>query len=260
MFLILCGCTLVSDADIAGKFMGDSGAGAVGGDHDSDAPPDSDDTSEAADTAAAADTADSGGDTADAGYEIEPRTLLGRVFKFVLSDATIEEPPGIGSILGGYMTEPWVVEVEYADASSIDFLMGTGVREGDGTVTQELCAATGELERGDFAGNPRFGAGPGELTIDYAGSPLALTDVVYDGMFTEDLTEISEGALSMLMDTRPLDELLGSDVCDTVAAFGVECETCPDGSPECLFLRASDVTAEYVLGLDLVEVADGACD
>jgi hypothetical protein len=75
--------------------------------------------------------------------------------------------------------------------------------------------------------------------------------VVITGTFDGSYETIEDGVFEGLIDTRPLDEAFGQDVCDLVGAFGAACVTCADGAEKCLEFRAENIEAPWIEGLDL---------
>ena len=181
--------------------------------------------------------------------------MVGRTYQFSFADATIEEPPGVGGLLGGYIEQDLLVEVTDVADPLIDFMGGLS-EAGSSPPEQDLCAATADLADGDLSANPYFVVGPTELTMEASGVAITLFELEVSGVFVDDGDAIEDGEITGLIDTRPLDSLVGGGegaVCDLVGSFGASCEDCPDGDTFCLRMKAVDIEAPWIEGLDLEE-------
>jgi len=230
-------------------------------DTDTDTDTDSDtdtDTDTDADTDTDTDT-DTDADT-DAD-PVEPAETIGRVYSFSLDDATIEQPSGLGTLVDGQLTQSILLEVQYADATSMDLLVGLSLP--DRFEDQDYCAATSSLPGASFAENPSFSVGPSSLSISANGLTLSLEEVYLSGTFAADLSEITNGELSALLDTTPLDTLAqeyGVDTaCELLAYIGASCVECPDGSETCVEFVATKMLGVSA-SLDLQEIQGNYCD
>ena len=210
------------------------------------------------------DTNDTGGDTdtvdTDPSNDVDPASLVGRVYDFNINDATIS-PEGLGSVMSGQITQDLLLEVASADASSIAFLGALSVSGDPGA--QDYCAQTMDITGGSLVGNPDFSVGPTNLTMDVAGNAITLTDVYLSGTFSADLSEIVNGEMNALIDSRPLDSAFGlneGDICSYGSMLGFKCQACADGEDFCIAFSASKIRAEYDSKLDLVDVAGTNCE
>jgi len=232
----------------------DTASGDTGGDTDSG-------TDTGVDTG---DTSDTGGDTdtvdTDPSNDVNPDDLVGRVYDFSINHATIS-PSGLGSVLSGQINQDFLLEVEAADSTSIDFLAGLSVA--DDPTTQDYCVQTISMTGGSFAGNPSFSIGPADLSLNVAGTDVTLSNVTISGTFTDDLSQIKAGELDALIDSRPIDASLGQPdgtVCGYGSVFGFTCEACPDGEEYCIAFSATKVTADQLETTDVIEVAGTNCE
>ncbi len=233
----------------------DSGEGDTESDADTDADTDSDTD---ADTDSDTD-ADTDSDT-DADTEPVSEDLTGRTYAVNIADATIVDPPGIGSLLGAYLTQQILLGVESATETELEILGALSVED---TTTQDYCLATIDFPTADFSGNPDFAIGPTDLTMAVSGYTLTISQFEVSGTFASDGTYFDDGVVAGSIDTRPLDPLIGGGegaICDLVGSFGASCSACPgDGEFFCLGLRAEDVYGEEVSGA-LVPVAGTNCE
>lgn len=192
---------------------------------------------------------------------VEPAETVGLVYSFALEDATIEKPSGLGTLIDGQLNQSIVVEVQAADALTMDLLVGLSAA--DTSDEQDYCAATTSLTDASFAENPSFSVGPSTLSISAQGITLTLEDVYLSGTFSADLSEITNGELSALMDTEPLDALAeeyGADsACTLLSYIGASCVDCADGEETCVEFVATKMLGEGVK-MDLVEIQGNYCD
>jgi hypothetical protein len=223
---------------------------------DDTAPVGTDDTSADADADADADTdTDSDTDPVVAG------DTIGKTYSFSLDDATISKPAGMGTLLDGQLTQSVLLEVQYADETSMDLMLGLSLP--DEWAEQDYCVATSALPGASFAENPSFNAGPTSLSVTANGITLSLDDLYLSGTFAADLSEITNGKLSALLDTRPLDELAQSygvdTACELLAYIGASCIDCPDGNESCVEFEATKMLGKGA-EMDLEEIQGSNCD
>jgi hypothetical protein len=233
----------------------DSGAAGVDGDADTDTDSDTDtDTDTDSDTDTDTDT------DADADPVVAEDTI-GRVYSFSLDDATIVKPAGMGTILDGQLTQSILLEVQYADAASMDLLLGLSLP--DEWDAQDYCVATSELTGASFTDNPRFEVGPTQLAVSANGVTLTLDAVYLSGTFAADLSEITNGHLASLLDTTPLDPFAqqygASSACDLLSYIGSSCVECSDGRETCVEFEATKMTGNFA-SIDLAPIQGNACD
>ncbi|MSQ03344.1 MAG: hypothetical protein EXR71_15870 [Myxococcales bacterium] len=184
------------------------------------------------------------------------------MYDFDVANATIEEPSGLESVLSSNINQSVLMEVAYADAASLDFLVGLSIAD-DPTV-QDYCTATTTVEGASFVENPSFDVGPTELSMVVAGYAVYLTDVYFSGTFAADMSEITDGSIAGVLDTRPLDDLAGGKegaVCQLAAMMGgASCVACADGEEFCLELLVTKIQAPWLDKTDLSEVAGNLCE
>lgn len=206
--------------------------------------------------------------TSSLGTSIADDSLLeGRTFNLALADARIVEPPGIGTLLSSELdgVTIYVGVTELTDDSKLKMLGALG-REGAATPTQEYCDPSIDFPVADFANSPHFViGGEGSTDISVAGVTVTIDNLEIAGDFASDLSFFGGGTLKGTIDTRPLDIEFGEGeegfICNTASALGVVCQPCSsDQQPFCLSLVADSLTAEYVAGLELVEILGNDCE
>ena len=176
-----------------------------------------------------------------------------------LSTATYTAPSGMGAILGSYIENKLLIDVLSVGSRTIDMrgALATTARR----PTQDYCKASMEFPTGTFA-DPDFVVGPSDVVLDIGGYDVPVYDFTLTGSFSSDLLEFTDGTLSGLLDTSPLDPLVGSAgaICDLASSFGASCVSCPDGSESCLEVAAEDIVGADVPGLEVFEIAGADCD
>ncbi len=194
----------------------------------------------------------------------DPASLLGRTYAVDLASARITEPPGIGSVLSGYLTTDILLGVSAVDGGSLDML-GAVARADVSPDEQDTCSPTFPFPTADFTAEPYFAVGPQTVTLSIGGYDVDISDLQITGTFASDGTYFGGGTLSGSLDTRPLSALVDDSgdpgaICDLAINFGAECIACPsDGEPYCLTLVADEILAEQVRRLTLVDVGGTNC-
>ncbi len=205
----------------------------------------------------------------------DPSSLTGSVFALDLQadDVEIVIPAGVGSVLESYLEIALLLEVESADASTLQIFAALG-SDSDGEV-QEFCDPTLPFPDADFTGAPYFQLGPQTTTISAAGLDVEIRDLFISGTFAADGSYWGGGVLQGSVDTRPLVPLLedcdfnestpetdddceDGAICELVEGFGVACEDCGDGTEFCLEIKAIGLGGDSV-STDLDVVALGDC-
>lgn len=192
----------------------------------------------------------------------DPTSLVGRTYNLDLLNANITEPPGVGSILAGYLGDviilfsPTAVD---AGAGSIEVLGALGQDEGG--VGQDMCYPTLGLtdETPGSFDNPYFQVGPTTFEADIADIHVVIGDLLISGDFAADGSAVEEAVFAGLLDARDFAGLLGDDadgVCALLGTLGISCQTCPDSEVYCLSIHAQDIHAGEVLGAPLTPRSD----
>ncbi len=190
----------------------------------------------------------------------DPSTLVGNVYTLPLTEGRFVEPPGVGDLLGGLLTVNVLIEVAEASATEIR-MMGAISMDGNPNA-QDLCTETIDFPTAaDFSGNPFFAIGPEDTTLNVSGVSVTVDDLSITGAFSNDGTSMEGASLAGVIDTRPLEPLVGADACELLAGFGIPCIPCPSGDGDfCLALEVQDMTAVQVNGLDLVPRSQAEID
>jgi len=191
----------------------------------------------------------------------DPSDLVGGTWALELSAGDITEPPGIGAVLGSYLTYTALVGVTAASDSTIS-LMLTIASQDSAPPAQDPEVNTRSWPDADFTASPAFSLGLDDLTAPVAGYTIPAEQVTLTGTFAPDGSYIGGAEVAGYLDTSALAPIIDPSspgaVCDLAATFGASCEACPsDGSPYCLSFREEHIPAERVDGLTLVEVTDG---
>lgn len=206
-------------------------------------------------------TGDLGGDLAEG-----PESLVGRTYAVALGDARFVKPEGVGSLLGGLLTQDILVGVTAASDTEINMM---GALSQEGSTDQDRCEPSIEFPvAADFSEAPFFAIDADELALTIADFNVGIKDFTLSGTFASDGSYMGGAVLAGLLDARDLVEALigggiledGSDassVCDLISAFSVACEACSDGEEFCLSIHVDQIMAEET-GSELV--AQDECD
>ncbi|NOY27866.1 MAG: hypothetical protein GXP62_18535 [Oligoflexia bacterium] len=183
--------------------------------------------------------------------------VIGNAYVIDLDGADFVEPAGIADLLLGQLNNSILLGVT---ATSPDLEM-IGAISVEGSTDQDLCNESIPFPAADFSNSPYFEMGPADTTISMAGFDVEILQLSITGTFASDGSYIGGATLGGELDARLLAPLVGDllgtkdpDVlCQTVAGFGVSCQTCSsDGEPYCLAIYVRDITADS-LGTSLVE-------
>ncbi len=157
-------------------------------------------------------------------------SLIARVWEADLATATWVEPVGIGALLGAFIERRWWI-------TPVELTPGTGellLAPVAGGV-QELCVPTTRVYTDQLLAGAPTVAGPLDFTSDLDGIPVEARDIVMTGSVAANGSSLDSVRLSYWVDTVPLVDFVApggadNEVCGLVAAFGVSCTPCPDGS------------------------------
>jgi hypothetical protein len=195
---------------------------------------------------------------------VRPVDLLGRVYHGDLKDADWLKPVGLTDLALQYLDDNLLLSVMAADDAQIQFLGAQ--TDGLDSTDQKPCAVAGPLPVANFVENPTViwsaaSASFSVRTSDLTDSAMALEDVELSGQFKADGSAIRSVSVTGLLDTRPLVIQLGDPdadddvICELLAAFSTNCETCADGKDLCVAfafenLRLDEITASVTEDLD----------
>jgi len=191
--------------------------------------------------------------TSEVGDPVNANSLVGRTYELDLANGRWVEPLGIGSMLGGLLGDEahGFIGVTQATSSEISFMAAPS----DGNGNQDFCATTYDFPvASDFTANPAFLVEADALDLVVDGLNLTLEDMAFSGAFSPDGSYIDGVMAAGTIDVNVLTDLVGDDPCDLLAAVGVACEECSDGSgPHCLSVLVDSLTAPEVPGVTLVQ-------
>ena len=206
--------------------------------------------------------------TSDLGGALEdgPDSLIGNTYAVALGEARFVKPEGVGSLLGGLLTQDILVGVTAADDTTISMM---GALSQEGSLEQDRCEPSIEFPvAADFTEAPFFSINADELALTVADFNVAINDFTLSGTFASDGSYMGGAVLAGLLDARDLVEALigggileegsnAQDVCDLIGAFSVNCEACSDGEEYCLSIHVDQIMADKT-GSTLV--AQDECD
>jgi hypothetical protein len=183
-------------------------------------------------------------------------TVDGEDYWLDLGTANFVEPPGMGALLGQYLSEAYiaihVVDVDDT-GGTIDAFGGYLAPDAPGYL-QDLCVETLPLtdQQPGLWANPFMQVGPSDATFGIEGYPVDMFDVLVTGSFATDGSQLQQGTFGGDIDTRGMDPLIDPQAkvgatCQLMASLGIYCDPCPDGTgPYCLYLYATDIVAPQV--------------
>jgi hypothetical protein len=188
-------------------------------------------------------------DFTTAGDPVDGGSLVNNTYGVDFAEVEFVEPPGIEAFLGDITLEYLLLQVESYDAGSSELgLVGSiGVEDG-GDVYQGACYEVIPFPSVDFTANPVFRAGPSTLGFDIGyGIVVTLESMYFQAAFSDDGSELQGITINGDVDTRPLDDLAGFDVCSTLVILGISCTPCAsDGATKCLYTELAADTAALV--------------
>ena len=183
-------------------------------------------------------------------------SLQGNTYRIDLTSATFSQPPGFGSLVGGFF-ENYLLMGIISDNNGQ--LRARGAISEAGGYSQDECLPTEEgFSTGSFSSSPYFSFPPFEASLPFGGMGFVLENVRISGVFASDGSYFEDGVISGVMDARDnfhLFEGLGlemesaSDFCGLFAGFGVSCESCSDGQSYCVDFELVDIYAPVQSGI-----------
>ncbi len=176
--------------------------------------------------------------------------LEGRTWQLDIGAGHWVEPFGVGPLLGALIERDLLLGVEAWTGADLEMV---AVAEEGGE--QPVCWRTIASDA-DFSNDPYFVYTATVVEAQLGEEDLTLYDVVFSGSFAADGSAIEGGTIDATVDSRGLVPLLTGGppdaVCQLVAALGVFCEPCPDGSGTfCLPARVEAIPGAEVPGLTL---------
>ncbi len=157
--------------------------------------------------------------------------------------------PNVGELLAGELqTNSILFMVQSADTAQID-LVGAAGYEFRGATAQYPCTVAIDFAAAPFTAHPFFSAGPLDAEMEANDIAFDIYDLAVEGTFSDDATEATDVTVTGLLDTRPLAEGLGLDICSLAVSFGDTCVACPDAEPYCLELHVEDASSPWREGL-----------
>lgn len=260
--VLFAACTTVSVASDKGdKGPSENSDADTDTDSDSDADADSD-TDTDSDSDADSDSDSDADSDSDTDSDIDDwTTIIGWTYAFDLGNATIEEPAGVGALLGAYINQQLLLGITNISDTTLDTMGALSVADSK-PPEQDICYPTFNFPTADFDA-PDFGLGPQDVPLSLAGYDVTFEQMEMEGTFNSDATEIKDGVLAGMINMLGLDGQFGDgstgSACDTLAGYGVNCEACPSSEGDyCLPFRAVDMTAPLIDGT-LTEVITSGC-
>jgi len=195
-------------------------------------------------------------------------SLVDKSYLLNLADGRFVEPAGVGSLIGTFLTDVYVivgVNSEDTVASTLAMSGALGVDNGAG-VEQDMCTPTIDFPiDADYSENPYFSVEGENVPIAVEGFEIEIGSMEITGAFSPDATYIDGASLAGKIDTRPLGELfdLGTDenaVCDFLATLQLACEDCGNGEVFCLSMVVDSMDADELPGVTLVPLTQDDVD
>lgn len=173
---------------------------------------------------------------------IDATSLAGNTYWFSLGEAEYLQPEGLGPVLATFLTEPLLIGVGTSDGSLVQILGTQGVESG-GEVSLDSSFPVWDFGNATLDG-AYFESDPTDISLDYGCATIPIYGFSLQGTFAPDGSSIGGGAAQGLGDSSEMGCLLPGGggnpdaVCDYGAAFGVQCDECPDGTQRCLTIEA----------------------
>jgi hypothetical protein len=192
--------------------------------------------------------------------EAPPSSLAGNTYYVDMSVATYTQPPGVGTIIRQFLTNPLLIDITAASDAELTIIGAQGlIDDVTAEVSQDTDYETWDFGSADFATRPYFAAVSNETTFTYGGQDIPVYDFSFDGTFSPDAETIGGMNFSGLGDTRNMGPLLnlGNDpdaACNLIEGVGVECIPCRDGEEYCVMLVGYFEDATLQPDLSVVEV------
>jgi len=189
-----------------------------------------------------------------------PDERIGLVYFLDLSDEsfTFVEPAGLGLLLQTQIPDDdgAVFAADSLVGGTVNMMFGAAmVLNPAGNPAHWIWEQT-EHDTSYASGtwnDPQFQVGPFAMYITIDAVDVWFGDAWLSGSYAADASEVTGAEVSFLVDTTPLDDLVGMDICSLAT-----CTTCPAGCPnpgdECVQVTATGGTCPLLDGLQLVEL------
>lgn len=172
------------------------------------------------------------------------------------SDITwISPSDSAGDALTGQLDADHLLIMVQSSGATIDTVAAAGQIH-NGALIQYQCAYAIDFPANSFAGNPAFTAGPMDASLSSGSTEVPVYDLQFTGTFATDAGSIRNTEVTGLIDSRPVSDSLGYDICDFLPLYGDECVACPDGEVKCIALDIIDSSSPY----DSTVIVDAAID
>jgi hypothetical protein len=191
---------------------------------------------------------------------IEPETLEGRTYALDMSTVTWVKPTLASAFSGSITAEYVLTEAVSFDASAntMDAIGAIGDTSSSGDIEQTPCLDTIPYDNADFSGNPTFVAGPTTMSLDTDYGTVTMEKFTVTATFAHGGDDLVDIDITGNVDTRPLDDAAGFDVCATSASFGESCVKCEDGVKKCLPTEITSDDAPWIVDL-VIDPALSVC-
>jgi hypothetical protein len=92
------------------------------------------------------------------------------------------------------------------------------------------------------------------------GTVVPVYELKFTGTFNADGSAVTNSEVTGLIDSRPVSDSLGMDICDLLPIYGDSCVACPDGEIACIALDVQDRSSPLEAGLVIDPAIDPSTD
>lgn len=163
--------------------------------------------------------------------------VTGNTYVSALDESDIRwvEPAGLGPVLLSFFTTKFLLfSVERQTMDTLEMVGMAGIKDAYG-VHPYACVEPIVFPPVSFEANPSFQMPPTDANLFVSGVNIPVYDLYINGTFSPDGRGILDARIGGLVDTRPIIDLMGMDMCDATP-----CVSCPDGRADCLRLEVED--------------------
>ena len=171
---------------------------------------------------------------------IDASELVGTGIEIDMQSGEMIQPAGVGDLVRGALVGRLFVGIEGVSGGTLELFIGAIEDTSD---LQDECVPTLGPYTAEWT-NPCAILSEQDIEIESDGTALNIESLdIYVTLTDDGAAEVDYLAV---LDTEPLDELLGSDTCELLPTFGTECEPCRDGRLACLVIEVESATGEQL--------------
>jgi hypothetical protein len=165
--------------------------------------------------------------------------LVGKLYVIAPDEFLIIEPSGLEALKSEVFATDILIYISDVSSARLQLVMAFAGEDG----RQSRCEPVRTIPTADWE-NPYFHAGPGDVDVNFSGTPARFYDMELSGTFKDNGARWERGEMSMVLDGRELSGSLGGDdACALAERMGGSCIACRDEEERCIPVAIDSIEA-----------------